>query len=492
MEYISTRGNDKRTPSMAILKGLAADGGLFMPEYIPKMDIPLSGLAEMDYRELAYNILKLYLTDFTEEELRECVNKAYDSKFDDKAIVPLKKKGDAYYLELFHGPTIAFKDMALSILPWLLTTAAKKNGVKERIVILTATSGDTGKAALEGFKDVPGTSIVVFYPKDGVSPVQEKQMLTTGGENTFVVGIYGNFDEAQSGVKEIFNDKAFEKTLKDRGILLSSANSINIGRLTPQIVYYYYAYLDLLKKGIIKEGDRINIAVPTGNFGNILAAYFAKEMGLPVNKLICASNENKVLYDFFSTDIYDRNRDFFVTTSPSMDILISSNLERLIYLITGRDAEKTSDLMKSLADIGRYEILPKEAEGLESFYGGFASEKETEEEIRKVFDDSGYVIDTHTAVASFVYRKYKEETGDDRPTVIASTASPFKFQQSVIKALSPEDAGDDEEILTDRLSEIAKVDIPYAVLSLRNAPIRHDIKCSPEEMKETLIRILEK
>ena len=331
MIYKSTRDDSvKVTASQAILKGLAPDGGLFVPESIPELDKSLEELSAMDYKGVAYEVMKLMLDDFTEEELKHCVNSAYDSKFDTDEIAPLVKADGAYYLELFHGKTIAFKDMALSILPHLLITSAKKNNVKNDIVILTATSGDTGKAALAGFADVKGTKIIVFYPKNGVSPIQEKQMITQKGDNTYVVGIHGNFDDAQTGVKNIFSDKALEKEMDAAGFQFSSANSINIGRLCPQIVYYVYAYTRLLANGEIKKGEKINVVVPTGNFGNILAAFYAKNMGLPINKLICASNENKVLFDFFKTGEYDRNREFVLTTSPSMDILVSSNLERLI------------------------------------------------------------------------------------------------------------------------------------------------------------------
>ena len=351
--YRSTRDdNVKVTASQAILKGLAADGGLFVPESIPTLDKSFEELSKMSYADVAYEVMKLMLDDFTEEELRDCINKAYDSKFDTKEIAPLVKADGAYFLELFHGSTIAFKDMALSILPHLLITSAKKNNVKNDIVILTATSGDTGKAALAGFADVKGTKIIVFYPKNGVSPIQEKQMVTQKGDNTYVIGINGNFDDAQTGVKNIFGDKELEKVMNNAGYQFSSANSINIGRLVPQIVYYVYAYARLIAKGEIKAGEKINAVVPTGNFGNILAAFYAKNMGLPINKLICASNENKVLYDFFSTGTYDRNRDFILTTSPSMDILISSNLERLIYRIAGNSATENAKLMKSLKDTG--------------------------------------------------------------------------------------------------------------------------------------------
>ena len=377
MIYRSTRNREETAEaSQAILRGLAENGGLFVPDEIPALDVSLEDLAKMDYREVAYSVMKLMLTDFTEEELKYCINSAYDSKFDVPDIVPVVKHHDAHYIELFHGKTIAFKDMALSILPYLLTTSAKKNNIKNDIVILTATSGDTGKAALAGFADVPGTRIAVFYPKNGVSPVQEKQMVTEKGKNTFVAGITGNFDDAQTGVKNIFQDKELAAYLDEKGFQFSSANSINIGRLVPQIVYYVYSYTRLVKDGVITAGDKVNVVVPTGNFGNILAAYYASLMGLPVNKFICASNDNKVLYDFFKTGVYDKNREFILTSSPSMDILISSNLERLIYHIAGDDSAKNAALMKSLNETGRYDITDDMKAKLDKFYGGYATEDE--------------------------------------------------------------------------------------------------------------------
>ncbi|MDY3109680.1 MAG: threonine synthase, partial [Lachnospiraceae bacterium] len=348
--YSSTRNADaKLTASQAILKGISDDGGLFLPERVPVLDKSLKELSQLEYKDIAYEVMKLFFTDFTEEELKTCIARAYDEKFDTEVIAPLVEAEGAYYLELFHGATIAFKDMALSILPHLMITAARKNHIENEIVILTATSGETGKAALAGFAGVEGTKIIVFYPKNGVSSVQEKQMVTQKGDNTFVVGITGNFDDAQTGVKKMFTDKALEKEMNDHKYQFSSANSINIGRLFPQVVYYVYAYAKLLGEGKIQDGDAINITVPTGNFGNILAAYYAKQLGVPVKKLICASNDNKVLFDFFETGIYDKNREFILTSSPSMDILISSNLERLIYLIAGSDAKKCKELMDSLS-----------------------------------------------------------------------------------------------------------------------------------------------
>lgn len=489
--YSSTRNRANQVKaSEAILKGLSEDGGLFVPDRIPPLQKTLDELAQMDYCQIAYEVMKLYFTDFTEEELKQCIARAYDDKFDTSEIAPMVSAGGAYYLELFHGATIAFKDMALSILPHLLITSAKKNHVEKEIVILTATSGDTGKAALAGFADVKGTRIIVFYPKNGVSPIQEKQMLTQKGKNTYVAGIYGNFDDTQTGVKKIFGDKELAEQLADWGFQLSSANSINIGRLVPQIVYYVYAYAKLLKEERIQSGERINVAVPTGNFGNILAAYYAKQMGLPIDRLICASNENKVLFDFFKTGSYDRNRDFVLTSSPSMDILISSNLERLIYRIAGNDADKNKDLMEALSRGGVYEISEEMKAELKDFYGNYADEEETAAAIKALYEDTGYVIDTHTAVAACVYEKFKKDTGDDKPTVIASTASPFKFTRSVINAIDSSLTGLDDFELADRLSQLSGVRVPKAVEEIRTAPILHDRVCDKTEMKDVVTGIL--
>ena len=490
-EYVSTRnGKEKVSASKAILKGIADDGGLFVPTHLPVFDRELSEFADMDYRETAFNVMKLFLSDFSEEELRACIESAYDGKFDTPLIAPLKKASGAYYLELFHGKTIAFKDMALSILPHLMMTAARKNEVKDEIVILTATSGDTGKAALAGFDSVPGTKIIVFYPKGGVSPIQEKQMVTQSGANTKVIGIKGNFDEAQTGVKKMFNDRAFNERLNRAGKRFSSANSINIGRLVPQITYYVYAYSRLVKDSVIKCGDKINITVPTGNFGNILAAYYAKQLGLPVNRLICASNENKVLFDFFKTGIYDRNREFHLTSSPSMDILISSNLERLIYMIAGNDPIKLSSLMKELSEKGSYEITAEMRKGLGDFYGNYADQNETAEKIRKVYESDSYVIDPHTAVAAAVYDKYVRETGDGTVNVIASTASPFKFTRNVMKALSKDDPEKTDLELTKDLSEISGVRIPPAIEEIETAPVRHTDVVEINDMEKAVAQFL--
>ncbi len=491
--YASTRdANEKVTASQAILRGLANGGGLFVPTEIPALDVSVEELAKMSYQETAYAVMKRFFTDFTEEELKHCINSAYDSKFDTEEIAPLVSADGAYYLELFHGPTIAFKDMALSILPHLLITSARKNQVKNDIVILTATSGDTGKAALAGFADVEGTKIIVFYPKNGVSPIQEKQMVTQKGKNTFVVGINGNFDQAQTGVKTMFSDKELAKEMDAAGYQFSSANSINIGRLVPQIVYYVYAYSKLYANGVIAKDEKINVVVPTGNFGNILAAFYAKNMGLPIGKLICASNENKVLYDFFSTGAYDKNREFVLTNSPSMDILISSNLERLIYRIAGNDAAKNTALMKKLSSEGRYEITPEMKAQLEEFYGNYTSEEETAKVIKDLYEKTGYVIDTHTAVAAGVYGKYKADTKDEETkTVIASTASPFKFTRSVMEAIDAGKYSDMSDFaLVDELSKIASVSVPQAIEEIRTAPVLHDTVCEVNEMQSVVKKFL--
>ncbi len=489
--YKSTRNSEIRvSASEAILTGLAPDGGLFVPERIPALDVPLKELKGMSYQEIAYAVMKQFLTDFTEEELKECIQKAYDGKFDTEEIAPLVKAGDIYYLELFHGATIAFKDMALSVLPHLLTVSAKKNQVDRRIVILTATSGDTGKAALAGFADVEGTQIIVFYPKNGVSRVQELQMVTQKGGNVDVVAIHGNFDDAQSGVKAMFENKELGRELAEKGYQFSSANSINIGRLVPQVVYYVFAYAKLLEYGEITEGESINVVVPTGNFGNILAAYYAKQMGIPVGKLICASNENKVLYDFFETGTYDRNREFLLTTSPSMDILISSNLERLIYLIAGEDSRQTKKLMDELRSAGRYTITDEMKERLVDFAGGYASEEDTARRIKEVYEKTGYVMDTHTAVASHVCSEYREAGGAGPKYLIASTASPYKFIKSVMGAMNDSYADADEFDLLGKLQEVSGVEMPKAVREIMEADVRHSAECDPECMEQTVREIL--
>ena len=481
LSYQSTRGGQTGvTASQAVLQGLAADGGLFMPTEIPKLDVSMEKLAGMSYQETAYEVMKLFLTDYTEEELRSCIANAYDSKFDTEEIAPLAKADGAYYLELYHGSTIAFKDMALSILPHLMTTAAKKNHADKEIVILTATSGDTGKAAMAGFADVPGTRIIVFYPKGGVSPVQERQMRTQKGENTAVVAIHGNFDDAQTGVKNLFNNKELAKELAEKGFQFSSANSINIGRLVPQVVYYVYAYAKLLANEEIAAGEEINVVVPTGNFGNILAAYFAKKMGLPIRTLICASNDNKVLYDFFRTGEYNKNRAFHVTVSPSMDILISSNLERLLAHMGGQAATKAE--MESLNRDGVYhaEITEK------SISGEYATEAETFGAIKDFYEKTGYVMDTHTAVAYAAYQKYKAESGDNTPMVIVSTASPYKFTKDVMTALDAKYKDGDAFALQADLERISGVAVPAPIVGLAHRPILHKNVCEKNEIKEVV------
>ena len=490
--YHSTRNSEETaTASEAILKGLTSDGGLFVPDSIPKLNVSLEDLTKMSYQEIAYAVMKEFLTDFTEEELKTCINNAYDSKFDTEEIAVTKKVDGAYYLELFHGATIAFKDMALSILPHLLVTSARKNNVKNEIVILTATSGDTGKAALAGFADVPGTKIIVFYPKSGVSPIQEKQMVTQKGDNTYVIGIKGNFDDAQTGVKKMFSNKELAKVMNDNGFQFSSANSINIGRLVPQVVYYVKAYADLLKQGALKAGEPMNVVVPTGNFGNILASYYAKQMGIPIGKFVCASNKNKVLFDFFETGKYDRNREFYVTTSPSMDILISSNLERIIYRIAGNDAKQCAKFMAALTKDGEYVITDAMKAELSEFFGAFGSEEETAVKIKEVYDKEGYVMDTHTAVAAVAYDKYKAATGDDKtPTVIASTASPYKFTRSVMDAIDPAYDAEDDFELVDELNKVSKTAIPKAIEEIRTAPVLHDTVCETAGMEDEVKKIL--
>ena len=477
--YIGTRDKNIRyKASEAILKGICPDGGLFIPEEMPLMDKSIEELAEMDYRNLAYEVMSLFFTDFTEDELRYCINNAYDSKFDTDKIAPVVEKDGVYFLELFHGKTIAFKDMALSILPYLMKTSAKKNNIDKEIVILTATSGDTGKAALEGFADVEGTRIIVFYPDGGVSPVQRMQMVTQKGKNVCVAAITGNFDDAQSAVKSIFTDAEMIKELDDKGFMFSSANSINIGRLIPQVAYYWYAYCQLVKDGKIKVGDKINFTVPTGNFGNILAGYFAKKMGLPVNKFVCASNSNKVLYDFFKTGTYDKNREFILTTSPSMDILISSNLERLVCMLTSQ--EETAKLMKSLAEKGEYSMTAK----ADDIVGEYADEEETATAIRTMYTNADYVLDTHTAVAYAAYNKYIKESGDTTPTVIVSTASPYKFAKDVCTAIDEKYKDCDPFELMKELEKISGVKIPAPVVDIEKREVLHNNLCEREKIKD--------
>ncbi|WP_138263878.1 threonine synthase [[Clostridium] hylemonae] len=491
LHYKSTRNSNlKAAASEAVLKGLAPDGGLFVPERIPALDIPMDKLKDMSYQETAYEVMKLFLTDFTEEELKDCIGRAYDSKFDTEEIAPLTKVDDTYYLELFHGSTIAFKDMALSILPYLMTTAAKKNNVENEIVILAATSGDTGKAAMAGFADVEGTRIIVFYPKNGVSRVQELQMVTQKGKNVDVVAIHGNFDNAQSGVKEMFENEELAGKLAENGYQFSSANSINIGRLIPQVVYYVYAYAKLLEGEELSEGEKINVVVPTGNFGNILAAYYARQMGVPIDHLVCASNENKVLFDFFRTGTYDRNRDFVLTTSPSMDILISSNLERLIYLVTGEDSEQTAAFMTELKSGGSYTLTEEMKEKLKDFKAGYATQEQTSRQIRHIWDGTGYVLDTHTAVASYVCDEYRKTSGDSGKCLIVSTASPFKFVKSVMTSIDSKYGEEDEFRLLEELKKVSGVEMPRAIADILDADVLHRTECDADMMEDTVKEIL--
>ena len=481
--YQSTRDEKNTvTASQAILQGLATDGGLFTPVSYPQVELDFDTLKDASYQEVAKLVLSAFLDDFTAEELDYCISHAYDSKFDTPAIAPLVKLDGQYNLELFHGSTIAFKDMALSILPYFMTTAAKKHGLENKIVILTATSGDTGKAAMAGFADVPGTEIIVFYPKDGVSKVQELQMTTQTGDNTHVIAIDGNFDDAQTNVKHMFNDVALREKLAANKMQFSSANSMNIGRLVPQVVYYVYAYAQLVKTGQITAGEKVNFTVPTGNFGNILAAFYAKQIGLPVGKLICASNENNVLTDFFKTHVYDKKREFKVTTSPSMDILVSSNLERLIFHLVGNDATKTKELMESLVATGQYQLSNFDADILDLFAAAYADEAETAAEIKRVYEASDYIEDPHTAVASAVYQKYRTQTGDTAKTVIASTASPYKFPVVAVEAVTGETGLGDFEAMP-KLHTLSGVSVPPAVDGLETAPVRHRTSVAAKDMQ---------
>lgn len=473
IKYNSTRGSENiKTAAQAVIQGIAEDKGLYVPDAVPALPKTIEELAKMSYQEIAFNIIGSFFTDYTEEEMKACVEGAYDSKFEAEEIVPIVEAGGAHFLELYHGKTAAFKDMALSILPYLLTTAMKKENEDKKICILTATSGDTGKAALEGFADVPGTEIIVFFPNQGVSEVQERQMITQEGENTHVFAIEGNFDDAQTGVKKIFNDGDFAEKLAGFGCKLSSANSINIGRLVPQVAYYVYGYAKLVERGVVKAGEPVNIVVPTGNFGNILAAYYAGKMGIPVGKLICASNKNKVLTDFFNTGVYDINRDFYLTNSPSMDILISSNLERLLYHLSGNDGAEIKGLMEALETEKKYEVSAKIKEGLADFYGGYASVEDTNETIGAMYSEHGYLMDTHTAVAYKVYQDYVAETGDKTPTLIASTASAYKFADSVAKSIGLGEEKNGFEYVKS-LAAKTGVRIPSGLKDLENKPVRH-------------------
>lgn len=493
-KYISTRGGNERISSAtAIIKGLASNKGLFVPTEIPKLTLTIEEMVGKDYKEVAFIILKSFFDDFSDEELRHCVESAYDDKFSKKEIVPIVQAGSVHFLELFHGKTAAFKDIALSILPYLMTTAMKKEGIDKKICILTATSGDTGKAALEGFSDVTGTEIIVFYPHMAVSKIQELQMTTQEGCNTHVFAIKGNFDDAQRGVKSIFTDSDFAKELSQQNILLSSANSINIGRLVPQVAYYVYAYLKLIEDKTANLGEPMNVVVPTGNFGNILAAYYAKMMGIPIRTFICASNKNKVLTDFFATGVYDANRDFYVTNSPSMDILISSNLERLLFHLNmnvygerNKASEHVAALMAALEKKGKYEVTEEIKKEMGMFVGGFVDPELTLKTIQSMYNKHEYLMDTHTAVAYDVYSEYKKHVCDDFETVIAATASPYKFPASVAKAIGIGEMSDDFEYL-EEINNVTGVKIPSSFADLKQRPVIHDKIIEKSEMKDAVL-----
>ncbi len=494
MYYKSTRDSSVNvTSAQAIAQGISVDGGLFVPSEIPSISMEdIKKLGGMDYRERAKFVFSKFLTDYTQAEIAYCVDGAYNTKsFDSDNIAELAHLFDGtYMLELWHGPTCAFKDMALQILPYLLTTATKKINLDKKVVILVATSGDTGKAALEGFKDVEGTSILVFYPDNGVSAMQKKQMTTQEGSNVGVCAIKGNFDDAQNGVKAIFTNDEIKNKLADNGFMFSSANSINWGRLSPQIVYYVSVYAQLLADGQINEGEKINIVVPTGNFGNILAAYYAKHMGIPVNKLICASNANNVLTDFLTTGIYDRNRQFHATISPSMDILISSNLERLLYLLCGENDAQIREWFGALAQTGRYEVSEDVKKALfDEFYAGCCNDEQTKATIKEYYEKFSYTCDTHTAVAVKVYEDYVKATGDKTKTVIASTASPYKFSGSVLSAIGM-DTGKDEFELVEQLAECSKLPVPDSLAALKTKKVRFDKVIDKSDMKNFVFETL--
>ncbi len=500
MRYISTRGGQSVSAAQAIVRGLGEGGGLFVPEAFPVFSAQeIEKMALMTYLQRAVCVLGRYLTDFSNEELLEMAASAYE-RFDTQAVVPLRELSDkTFIMELWHGPTLAFKDVALTLLPHLMKASARTIGEEREILILTATSGDTGKAALSGFEDVEGTGCVVFYPKDGVSQAQRLQMITQRGRNTHVIAVSGNFDDAQSGVKHIFSDPAAARMLSERGVVLSSANSINWGRLVPQVVYYFSAYADMLASGAIRMGDEVNFCVPTGNFGNILSAYYAKQMGLPIGKLICASNENNVLTDFIRTGVYDRRREFRLTTSPSMDILISSNLERMLFELCGRDSTQVRMWMDLLKTEGVYQISEEMCEQLNKvMYGGWADQQACAQEIARMLKEENYLIDPHTAVAMSVMRAYREETGDMRPCAVASTASPFKFGRAVAEAVGisakkqnkqngiNQDEADDFELCA-RLTELTGVPTPKAIEELPKLPVRHRRECMPGNMLEAIL-----
>lgn len=493
MEYRSTRGDDQHTLSgaAAILQGLAPDGGLYVPVKFPQPEFKLQQLVQLSYQQIAQLVLNWFFDDFSAEQIKTSVTAAYGDHFDRKEIVPVTKKvGGNYYMELFHGPTLAFKDVALQLLPYLMTNAATIQHSNRQIVILTATSGDTGTASMRGFSDVDGTQVIVFYPYQGVSPIQLKQMLSQPGQNLKVAAVKGNFDQAQTMVKQIFNDQAFNEQLHKQGAQFSSANSMNIGRLIPQVAYYFNTYSQLVKRGEIELGDQINFAVPTGNFGDILAGYYAKKLGLPINKLICASNQNNVLTEFIRTGNYDRNRPFYQTNAPSMDILVSSNLERLLFMIADEDEHVVVDLMNQLQQTGKYQITPEMHAKMDSFVSGFAAEKEVEQEINRVFHENHYAIDPHTAVASKVVRNLQELTDDSKPTVILATASPYKFPETVLKAITGQSAQETGLPAVKQLNQYLGDDIPAGIQELDTANSIAETVIEPALMKNLITKSL--
>ena len=495
MFYTSTRDKSIRvSSSQAIAQGISEEGGLFVPCEIPEFSIDKIGdMVNMTYKERAKTILTPYLTDFSAEEIDYCVNGAYESsKFSSEKIAPVVNvNGNENILELWHGPTCAFKDMALQLLPYLMTVSAKKTANGKEIVILVATSGDTGKAALEGFKNVKNTRILVFYPVDGVSPMQKLQMTTQEGENVAVCAINGNFDDAQSAVKAIFTDNSIKAQLAEKNMMFSSANSINWGRLVPQIVYYFSAYCDMVEQGRVKLGEEINVVVPTGNFGNILAGYYAKKMGVPIKKLICASNSNNILTDFLNTGEYNRNRALYTTTSPSMDILISSNLERLLYHLSDENDKLVSDLMTALVNDGKYKISEELHSNIKEYFaGGYCSEETVFNTIKTQFTNYNYLIDTHTSVAVSVYLDYVKKTCDDIPSVIDSTASPYKFSKSVLSSVLGSTPQSDEFEMVNELNKITGVEVPSPLRNLKDKTVRFNDVCNRENMSEMVFRLL--
>ena len=494
MSFFSTRGESCVTASQAILWGIAPDGGLYVPAMFQAVQPErLTSLMEMSYEQRAVAVLKRFLEDFSLKEIEDSVRAAYSrERFTAPEVAPVRQLDSATWsLELFHGPTLAFKDMALQLLPHLLKLSAEKNGEDREICILVATSGDTGKAALEGFRDVPGTSCTVFYPLDGVSDVQRLQMVTTGGNNTHVIAVRGNFDDAQTGVKELFGSESFREEMAAKGRTLSSANSINLGRLVPQVVYYFSAYAELLKTNAISAGEPVNFCVPTGNFGDILAGYYARCMGLPVNKLICASNRNNVLTDFFNTGIYSTHRTFFKTISPSMDILVSSNLERLLYEAADRDGTLIRTWMTQLKESGSYSVGEQRRDWLlDTFWGDCADNKDTLGEIRKRWEQDHYLMDPHTAVAGHVLREYRRKTGDDTPSVIVSTASPYKFAADVLSALTGGNAGGDPFSASEEIQKLTGIPMPEQVRKLRELQVRHTAECDKDKMGQAVLDVM--